>query len=411
MIKNNHKNTEAAESNKLASHEKENQKNAEKANAINIIKTLIKSISHASSLEELALLVRAARDYIQDYAIDNPQLMSQLDATAAKTETSISMQHKSLKNSKPITKKSDEELDKMMQNVPEILVNMASLAALVCLAKDSAFGEKVDNIYDGAFGETIKALEKQAEKEKQRESSIARVDVLKKIGDALKDSANISDEKQNELIAEAAKIKIKLRRDEKGKLVVNEKTMRAVAKVTQQDMAEIDAKREERKSRDNIDNIDVALQSGGLSSLFGDDEFEAEPSPHSTTKAEPSPTNLISISVDEVENEEKRAKLMVSKNIDHVELALKDGSLSSLFGDDEFEAEPVKFSKVSKAIAGKGKFVSKAEKAAQLSPSGEVVNTVQTHSKALENNVITPSFVEKVTSQSQTKTNDKGRSV
>lgn len=244
---------------------------------ISAIQAIISSISAARSPIELMTLLAVAKELIENFAPGNSDLKESLTSVTSRAKTTIyEMQQESIREEmKDPAGMALKEIQSIIKAAPEVEVNLSVLADVVSFA--AKYSAEKPNIKDGVFGDIIRSLEAKQAKEEHREASKNRINGLKNLSEELKNPTSLSEETKQEIMKEALEFKIKIVRDENGNLEVDEKGKKALDKISTLDMQEVESKREERKARDGVDNVDLALSQGSLASFFGgDDDYFAE---------------------------------------------------------------------------------------------------------------------------------------
>lgn len=238
------------------------------------IKSIISSIKSCKNPAEIALLINISQSLIDEYFPEDAGLREYIAETSRSASTKVTL----------ITQKAAEESKKDLPTIfpehilpeiskeKEITVNLHSLSEIVDFAMKQDIVKEKPNLYDGAFGEVIKALEAEKAKEEHREESAKRFDTLKEISSALSPASTLTEEQKQEIIQKASDQNITLQRDESGKLQVSKKTKKALAKVASLDLEEIERKRSARKAKLN------QPEEINLASLFGKSQDDETPS-------------------------------------------------------------------------------------------------------------------------------------
>ncbi len=199
-----------------SSLEKDNQEKAHYANMTGLITSLIKSISYASSREELAYIVRITRDFIHDYAPNNKQLISSLNDKSDREEMKLSEEdHVPFDKKHAISTKSDHDLYTCLLGAKEI--NLSSLS----------------------LKEAIEAEQKK-EKSIDEEKSKFKPESILSLGRLLHKSRVLQGTEQDRAMKKVSQFKVKLILDKSGKLVPEDKTLRMADDLSRHQLEELE---------------------------------------------------------------------------------------------------------------------------------------------------------------------------
>lgn len=289
----------------------ENQKNLERnknANYLGEINFLISSILNSKDIDEVARLKKHAMSLAGQ--MGDTGLISSISEAATKAAEEIKEDLAKAEQNLNNSIKEQESVDPasilpVSDIIPEIIPSVVgemskemsdnfaklnSKESILDLVK-TQFSEKQDNVYDTAYGGSLKAIEEQERKTEHRLHSKERLSGLQELGENLSKFDSLDESEKNDFLAKAKDHNIKVELDNNGKIKDQDKLSKMFNSVSSQDKEVIAAKQTERKAEDGKDHLGEALASGPIN-LFGsidEDDFtspaaQASKSPHTTAK-------------------------------------------------------------------------------------------------------------------------------